>query len=241
MTTGPRDPAGAGRGRLRAGHADRELAIEALKTAFVDGRLTKDELAVRTGRALKARTYADLAALTADLPAGPAAVEPVLAVPDLAEVAAAEAVPASPAAVVRRPMVRAAAASGICLGVAAAAAILFALCDPEGNGPFSAWAGGFFILAILSVMTAVTVLGFGITGSVEQWRSRRQLPPQPPGGRALGGEQPGGAGPGPVPPGHRTDETQTDLRARKPRQRGRRITAWAGRALGGGIPTPRAA
>jgi len=35
----------------------------------VHGRLTRDELDARTGQALAARTYADLAALTADLPA----------------------------------------------------------------------------------------------------------------------------------------------------------------------------
>ena len=32
------------------------------------GRLTRDELDARAGRALAARTYADLAALTADIP-----------------------------------------------------------------------------------------------------------------------------------------------------------------------------
>ena len=69
MTTGPQDPAAAGRDRLRAGHADREQVIEALKDAFVHGRLTKDELDTRAGQALAARTYADLAALTADIPA----------------------------------------------------------------------------------------------------------------------------------------------------------------------------
>ena len=66
--TGPQDPAAAGRGRLRAGHADREQAIDTLKTAFVHGELTKDELDARAGQALAARTYADLAALTADIP-----------------------------------------------------------------------------------------------------------------------------------------------------------------------------
>ena len=70
--TGPQDPAAAGRGRLRAGHADREQAIDTLKTAFVHGQLTKDELDARAGQALAARTYADLAALTADIrPARP--------------------------------------------------------------------------------------------------------------------------------------------------------------------------
>ena len=51
MTTGPQDPAKAARDRLRAGHADREQVIETLKTAFVDGRLTKPELDARAGQA----------------------------------------------------------------------------------------------------------------------------------------------------------------------------------------------
>jgi hypothetical protein len=74
MMTGPGDPIAAGtagRGRLRASHAEREQAIEVLKAAFVQGQLTKDEFDARAGQALTARTYADLAALTADFPAGP--------------------------------------------------------------------------------------------------------------------------------------------------------------------------
>ena len=74
----PRDqmPAAVGRGHLRACHADREQVIGVLKAAFVQGRLGKHELNARVGQALAARTYADLAALTADLPAGLAAAEP---------------------------------------------------------------------------------------------------------------------------------------------------------------------
>ena len=74
--TGPQDPAAAGSDRLRAGHADREQVIEALKNAFVHGRLTKDELDTRAGQALAAQTYADLAALTADIPPAPARAAP---------------------------------------------------------------------------------------------------------------------------------------------------------------------
>jgi Domain of unknown function (DUF1707) len=71
VTAGPGDEiaAGAGgRGRLRASHADREQAIEVLKAAFVQGRLDRDEFKLRVGRALASRTYANLAALTADIP-----------------------------------------------------------------------------------------------------------------------------------------------------------------------------
>ena len=74
----PRDqmPADGGCDHLRASHADREQVIEELKNAFAQGRLTRDELGARAGRALAARTHADLAALTADLPAGLAAAGP---------------------------------------------------------------------------------------------------------------------------------------------------------------------
>ena len=66
----------AGRGDLRASHADRERAIEVLKAAFVQGRLTKDELDLRVGQTLGSRTYAELAVVTADLPTGLAAARP---------------------------------------------------------------------------------------------------------------------------------------------------------------------
>src|SRR6185437_10947030 len=54
----------------RASRADHEQAIGTLKAAFVQGRLTKDELDERAGRALVPLTYAELAALTGDLPDG---------------------------------------------------------------------------------------------------------------------------------------------------------------------------
>ena len=72
VTTGPPDlPGAARRGRLRASDADREHVIETLKVAFVQGRLTKDELDLRAGQTFASRTYAELAALTVDIPAGP--------------------------------------------------------------------------------------------------------------------------------------------------------------------------
>ena len=63
--------AGAGsRTHMRASHADREQVIDLLKTAFVQGRLAKDELDLRVGQVLASRTYADLNAVTADIPTG---------------------------------------------------------------------------------------------------------------------------------------------------------------------------
>ena len=66
-----------GRSHLRASHADREQVIDMLKAAFVQGRLTKAELDRRVGQVLASLTYADLAALTADIPAGPAGAQPL--------------------------------------------------------------------------------------------------------------------------------------------------------------------
>src|SRR6266487_6903659 len=79
VTAGPGDEkaaATAGRGHIRASHADREHVIDTLKTAFVQGRLTKDELDARVGQAFASRTYAELSALTADIPAGLIAAPP---------------------------------------------------------------------------------------------------------------------------------------------------------------------
>ena len=61
---------------LRASHADREQVIDTLKAAFVQGRLTKDEFDARVGQAFASRTYADLAAVTDDIPAGPIGAQP---------------------------------------------------------------------------------------------------------------------------------------------------------------------
>ena len=55
---------------MRAASADRERAVDVLKAAFAEGRLTQDEYNDRMGRAYSARTYGELMTLTADLPAG---------------------------------------------------------------------------------------------------------------------------------------------------------------------------
>lgn len=61
-------PGGTG---LRASHDDRDQAVEVLRVAAGDGRITAEELDERVGAALTARTYGELAALISDLPATP--------------------------------------------------------------------------------------------------------------------------------------------------------------------------
>jgi Domain of unknown function (DUF1707) len=73
----PGVPAGAGSGvpwmnpAWLAASADRERAVGVLRAGFAEGRLSQDELHDRVARAYAARTYGELWALTADLPAGP--------------------------------------------------------------------------------------------------------------------------------------------------------------------------
>lgn len=70
MTVGPGDEPPPG----MAGYAERERVLVALKTAFTDGRLDKDEFELRVGQVLAA--YAEVDSLIADIPA---AMEPALA------------------------------------------------------------------------------------------------------------------------------------------------------------------
>jgi uncharacterized protein DUF1707 len=128
VTAGPGDQGAAdavARGHLRASHADREQVIDVLKAAFVQGRLTKDELDTRAGQAYAARTYADLAALTADVPA----------------------VPAGRAARPRaRPPMANTGKAGICVAIAVAVAVIVSI--PSGGAALALFVP-FYFMALL--------------------------------------------------------------------------------------------
>ncbi|MFH9420964.1 DUF1707 domain-containing protein [Streptomyces sp. NPDC017529] len=68
MTAKSPDPAAWG--ELRASHSDREAVVEQLREAAAEGRIDLAELDTRLEQALTAKTFADLAPLTADLPTG---------------------------------------------------------------------------------------------------------------------------------------------------------------------------
>ena len=61
---------------VRASDSDRERVIGVLREAFAEGRLTAEEHSARVGQAYAAQTYAELAAVSADLPAGASARRP---------------------------------------------------------------------------------------------------------------------------------------------------------------------
>jgi Domain of unknown function (DUF1707) len=69
VTAGAGDENVPGCGHLRAADADRDQVIDELKVAFVRGWLTKDKFEAGVSQALTSRTYAQLAAVSADIPA----------------------------------------------------------------------------------------------------------------------------------------------------------------------------
>jgi Domain of unknown function (DUF1707) len=153
VTTGPADEKAAPPGRLRASHVDREQVISALKTAFVQGRLAKDEFDARVGHALASRTRAELAAITADIPVGPMGVQPVQR-------------PNPPAVGVK---------SGACVTVSAAllAAALWAAAWSVGSA-----AAGAAALAVSGVVIfTLFVTGYQIRESRDHSRPAGPLPP----------------------------------------------------------------
>ena len=183
--TGPAGESAARQGRFRASHADREQVVGALQAAFVQGRLTADELDERVGQALAARTYADLAALTADLPAGP----------DRAPVP----VPTPPPAPVRRP--RNPAASFVVKAGAAAIAvtIIAALAAAVISGaPAAAVFIAVFMLVLAAAATAVVASLIHVALKLES-RQRARPPGQRPPGPETGHSARHVQAPGPDP------------------------------------------
>jgi hypothetical protein len=148
VSTGPDDLAAAGLGHLRASRADREHVIAVLKTAFVQDCLTRDEFDHQVGEVLVSRTYAELAAITAEIPAVPPAAVP----------------PVHPGS---RTLGIAARRSGVC------ALVTVALVEGAALGDFFA----LLYLAVFSFMATVAFLGYGVVDAREERRSRAQLPP----------------------------------------------------------------
>jgi len=67
---------------IRIGDADRDRAIERLRTAMAEGRLTFEEFDQRVEAALQAKFESDLAPLFADLPAEPGSDDSPAVAPD---------------------------------------------------------------------------------------------------------------------------------------------------------------
>jgi hypothetical protein len=156
---------GQGRSEFRASHADREQVIEVLKAAFVHGRLAKDEFDLRVGQAFAARTHAELAAVTADLPA-----EPVTAAPFTAGPPAPARAQSEPPVVRPGPLI--AVATAVCAGVWMFGFLVPWPRDSEGDPPHGVVLLVFSTTLIYLFVLAMT-LWLGGAVMVESWLKRR--------------------------------------------------------------------
>ena len=192
-----------GGGHLRASHADREQVIGTLKAAFVQGMLTKDEFDLRVGQTFASRTYADLAALTADIPAGvAAAVQP----------------PRTSAQAGGRVPGKKAAKAATCAGLALA--LLATVAAFAGPGPFAARLIGVAVFVLL--VCGLPAGGLLLLHSWLEKRSRGQLPQGPPSGTGTQGSQRAApvTGPGSPPQiGQASPRTADAAQRRLPRAR----------------------
>ena len=203
MTSGPEDPRAAAYSRLRASDADREQVIDTLKVAFAQGRLTLEELDLRAGQAFASRTYADLAAVTADLPARRAEARPL---PKLSQAQGQAPGQAQESTVIRWGL-------GVGAGVLSAMIAADKLTGNDVVGNVTV-----YLLMAYCLFVLISV-GYAVDLQLEKRRSRRQLPPRPgPDGRNLAGGRHGGGGRNPALPDVHSDETRADLRTNRSRQ-----------------------
>jgi hypothetical protein len=151
-----------GLGHLRASNADREHVIAALKAAYVHGLVTKDEFDARVSQTFSARTYAELAPITADIPAGLAAASSAPSVPG-----AAPARNRAPAGANLKPGDRAIIATAIFAGLAWVAAVF---ATPDAALPALAGVG--------SASVSLSLVAAQMRGSQRGKRTGSQLPPQ---------------------------------------------------------------
>ncbi len=152
----------AGRGRLLASHADREQVIDTLKAAFVQGLLTKDEFDLRVGQTLGSRTYAELAAVTADIPGRPIGAQ----------------LPPERAQAQARAAGNMAVKSGVCTLMTL---ILAASTSAAVSGPGAALIMALFLMGIgviVAVIVALLTAGIRLLESRDRKRSSGQLPPR---------------------------------------------------------------
>ena len=152
-------PREGGHDHLRASDSDRAQVIENLKAAYVYGLVTKDEFDARVSQTFAARTHAELALVTADIPAGLAAASsPPRPAPAKGN---------APVHARLRPGDRAIMATAILAGLALTAAIF--------AGPYAALPE---LVGVGSAFVSLFLLAAMMRGSRRNQRSGSQPPPQ---------------------------------------------------------------
>ena len=133
--------------RLVTSWVPREHVIDTVKAAFVQGRLTKDELDLRIGQTFASRTYSELAAVTADIPAEPTGARPLR----------------KPVRARARPPMNKVVSSGACVAVGPAAVAVGFLAQNESLAKF------------LGVIVIVYFMAWLVAGAqmLDSWHQKR--------------------------------------------------------------------
>jgi hypothetical protein len=156
--------------RLRASAADREQVIEVLKAAFVQDRITKDELDQRIGKVLASRTYDDLDTLTADIPG--------------ALIRARPAVPARPPDVSKKKLIRRTSVTVAGTGFVIAEAVALWHHSSPVVGVIAGLVAGAFTAGLLSVLLTL------IAWAIDRNAGRQPSQGPPPGALDNAAQQP---------------------------------------------------
>lgn len=156
--------------RLRASAADREQVIEVLKAAFVQDRITKDELDQRIGKVLVSRTYDDLDILTADIPG--------------AVIKARPAVPARPPDVSKKKLIRRTSVAVACTGFVLAEVVALATDSNPVFGVIAGLMAGAFTAGLLAALLTL------IAWAIDRNAGRQPSQGPPPGALDTAARQP---------------------------------------------------
>ena len=163
---GPGDemaPRAGGHDLLRASDSDRAQVIDTLKAAYVYGLVTKDEFDARVSQTFVSRTHAELALVTADIPAGLAAAQQ----------------PPRPAPARGNAPAHANVGPGDRAIIATAVFAVLALVIAVSAGPFASPVAVLLVFGGAgSAFVSFFLLGTKMRGSRHDKRSSGQLPPQ---------------------------------------------------------------
>jgi hypothetical protein len=143
-------------GNLPTSRIGREQMLDALKTAFVQGRLTKDEFDLRVGQVLAA--YAELDSAIADIPGG------------LALARSPEPVPKSH----NKKLIQRGTAAGTAASVALAATVAVAA---RGNPVLSVVVVGLVGVAVAVLLSGLLTLLSWVLGSISSGQAPQGAPP----------------------------------------------------------------
>jgi len=187
-----------GDSNLPVSHVGREQVLDALKAAFVQGRLAKDEFDLRVGQVLAA--YAELDAATADIPAGR--------------------ITAQPPETIRKSHNKKLIQRGIAAGAGGSVALTATIAvGARGNPVISVLVVGAVGVLVAGLLTVLLMLVSWVLESVASRQPSPELPPGPSGLAAQRPDDPAGPAGSSAPINHDPPHLAEAARRRPSRPR----------------------